>query len=79
MEKEEALSGVVDPALIKAVNGLATEFRSVLILVDVEGFSYAECAEILGIPIGTVMSRRSRAVAKVRKSLQKSKEEAVSA
>lgn len=77
--EEDALSGVVDPALLKAVNGLAAEFRSVLILVDVEGFSYAECAEILGIPIGTVMSRRSRAVAKVRKSLQKSKEEVVNA
>ena len=77
--EEDALSKVVDPALTTAVNGLAEEFRSVLILVDVEGFSYAECAEILGIPIGTVMSRRSRAVAKVRKSLQKAKEEAVSA
>lgn len=75
--EEDALTGVVDPALIKAVNGLAEDFRSVLILVDVEGFSYAECAEILGIPMGTVMSRRSRAVAKVRKSLQKAREEAV--
>ena len=69
--EDEALSGVVDPAIASAVNGLAEEFRSVLILVDVEGFSYSECAEILGIPIGTVMSRRSRAVAKVRKSLEK--------
>ncbi len=77
--EEDALSTVVDPALIKAVNGLAAEFRSVLILVDVESFSYAECAEILGIPIGTVMSRRSRAVSKMRKSLQKLKEEAVNA
>lgn len=75
--EEDALSRNVDPALTTAVNGLAEEFRSVLILVDVEGFSYAECAEILGIPIGTVMSRRSRAVAKVRKLLQKAKEEAV--
>ena len=77
--EEDALSAVVDPALAKAVNGLTEEFRSVLILVDVEAFSYAECAEILGIPIGTVMSRRSRAVAKVRKSIQKAKEEAVRA
>ena len=75
--EDDALSGVVDPVLMKAVNALAKEFRSVLILVDVEGFSYAECAEILGVPIGTVMSRRSRAVAKVRKSLQRAKEGAV--
>jgi RNA polymerase sigma-70 factor (ECF subfamily) len=77
--EEDALSKVVDPALTAAVNGLAEEFRSVLILVDVEGFSYSECAEILGIPIGTVMSRRSRAVAKVRKSMQKTRERTVRA
>ena len=75
--EEEVLSSVVDPALIDAVNALPEEFRATLILVDVEGFSYAECAEILGIPIGTVMSRRSRAVAKLRKSMQKTREGAV--
>ena len=69
--EDEVLSGVVDQSITNAVNDLSEEFRAVLILVDVEGFSYAECAEILGIPIGTVMSRRSRAVAKVRKSLKK--------
>ena len=69
--EDEVLSGVVDQSITYAVNALSEEFRAVLILVDVEGFSYAECAEILGIPIGTVMSRRSRAVAKVRKSLKK--------
>lgn len=72
--EDDALRAVVDPALMAAVNGLAQEFRSVLLLVDVEGFSYAECAEILGVPIGTIMSRRSRAVAKVRKSLQQAQE-----
>jgi RNA polymerase sigma-70 factor (ECF subfamily) len=75
--EEEVLSGVLDPMLAAAVNSLAEEFRATLILVDVEGFTYAECAEILGVPIGTIMSRRSRAVAKVRKSLQKAREEAV--
>jgi len=39
--------------------------------------AYAECMETLGIPIGTVMSRLSRAVAKVRKSLQEAKARAV--
>lgn len=75
--EEEVISGLTDPMLATAVNSLSKEFRAVLILVDVEGFSYAECAEILGVPIGTIMSRRSRAVAKVRKSLQKAREEAV--
>lgn len=76
--EDDALSHMVDPTLQRAVNSLSVDFRSVLLLVDVEGFSYAECSEILGIPIGTVMSRRSRAVAKVRKSLHRAKEEAVS-
>lgn len=75
--EEEVLSGFIEPSLLEAVNALSEEFRSTLILVDVEGFSYAECAEILGVPIGTIMSRRSRAVAKVRKSLVKAREEAV--
>lgn len=75
--EDEVLSGFIEPSLLEAVNALSAEFRSTLILVDVEGFSYAECAEILGVPIGTIMSRRSRAVAKVRKSLLKAREEAV--
>ena len=75
--EEEVLSGLIEPTLLEAVNALSEEFRSTLILVDVEGFSYAECAEILGVPIGTIMSRRSRAVAKVRKTLVKAREEAV--
>lgn len=75
--EDEVLSGFIEPSLLEAVNALSEEFRSTLILVDVEGFSYAECAEILGVPIGTIMSRRSRAVAKVRKSLVKAREKAV--
>lgn len=75
--EEEVLEGLADPTLLRAVNGLSPDFRAVLVLVDVEGFSYAECAEILGIPIGTVMSRRSRATAKVRKILKQRKEEGV--
>ncbi|KAA3623854.1 MAG: hypothetical protein DWQ08_11005, partial [Proteobacteria bacterium] len=42
--------------------------RQVLALVDIEGFSYADCAGILGVPVGTVMSRlnRGRAALKTR-------------
>jgi RNA polymerase sigma-70 factor (ECF subfamily) len=47
--------------ILAAVNQLAPEFRSVLWLVIVEGFSYKETAQMLDIPMGTVMSRLYRA------------------
>jgi len=49
----------------QAVAALPIAQREVVSLVDLNGFSYAEVASILGIPVGTVMSRLSRA----RKSL----------
>ena len=45
----------------QTVSELAEEFRSVILLVCVEGFSYKETADILDVPIGTVMSRLARA------------------
>jgi RNA polymerase sigma-70 factor (ECF subfamily) len=45
----------------KALESLSDDFRTVIVLVEVEGFSYAEAAESLGLPIGTVRSRLSRA------------------
>ena len=47
--------------LLAALQRLPLEQRETLLLVSVEQFSYAECAEALAIPIGTVMSRVSRA------------------
>ncbi len=46
--------------LVAALHRLPLEQREALLLVSVEQFSYAECAEALSIPIGTVMSRISR-------------------
>lgn len=51
---------------LSAVGQLAPELREVLILVTVETFSYAETAKILDIPLGTVMSRLSRARTQLR-------------
>ncbi len=44
----------------RALAALPAEQRSVLVLICVDGLSYKEAAEVLGIPIGTVMSRLSR-------------------
>lgn len=48
-------------AVEQAILRLPEEFRSVLVLVCVDEFSYREAADVLGIPIGTVMSRLARA------------------
>src|ERR1700720_1454293 len=45
----------------EAVEALRLEFRTVIILRELEGFSYKEISQIVGVPIGTVMSRLSRA------------------
>jgi RNA polymerase sigma-70 factor (ECF subfamily) len=47
--------------LLRALAELPEDQRSVLLLVSVEGLAYAEAARVLGVPIGTVMSRLSRA------------------
>lgn len=51
----------VDARLKKVVEDLKPEFREVLLMWGVEGLKYREIAEILGVPIGTVMSRLHRA------------------
>ncbi len=52
-----------------AVEDLPTQYREVVLLADVQGFSYKEIAEILEIPDGTVMSRLHRGRAKLQKDL----------
>ena len=65
----EALSAIPDQAVTDALNALSDDFRQVVLLADVEGFSYKEIAEIMGTPIGTVMSRLNRGRAQLRSSL----------
>ena len=55
--------------VLAELDALSEEQRSVLLLVAVEDFSYAEAARILGVPLGTVMSRLSRARAAMRRRL----------
>jgi RNA polymerase sigma-70 factor (ECF subfamily) len=65
--EEEVLDHFTDADVKAAVEALPEQFRMAVLLADVEGFSYKEIAEILDIPIGTVMSRLHRG----RKALQK--------
>lgn len=58
-----------DAAVEQAVVGLPTKFREVLMLVDVQGLTYAAAADVLEVPEGTVMSRLHRARKRVRESL----------
>ncbi|MCB1003416.1 MAG: sigma-70 family RNA polymerase sigma factor, partial [Acidimicrobiales bacterium] len=65
--EDELLDHVTDTQVKEAIESLPEQFRVAVLLADVEGFSYKEIAEILDIPIGTVMSRLHRG----RKGLQK--------
>ncbi|MCS6821148.1 MAG: sigma-70 family RNA polymerase sigma factor [Microscillaceae bacterium] len=57
----EVLQDMIGDEVANALNSLAVDFRTVIILCDIEGFTYEEMAKILDIPIGTVRSRLHRA------------------
>ncbi|MGI8663109.1 MAG: sigma-70 family RNA polymerase sigma factor [Acidimicrobiales bacterium] len=65
--EDELFERFTDDEVKGAVEALPEQFRMAVLLADIEGFSYKEIAEILDIPIGTVMSRLHRG----RKGLQK--------
>ena len=65
--EEELMEHLTEHEVIEAIESLPDQYRVAVLLADVEGFSYKEIAEILDIPIGTVMSRLHRG----RKNLQK--------
>ena len=65
----EALERLGDSVVRDALASLSDDFRLVVYLADVEGFAYKEIAEIMGTPIGTVMSRLHRGRAQLRTQL----------
>ncbi len=65
--EEEVLDRFTESDIKEALESLPEQFRMAVLLGDVEGFSYKEIAEILDVPIGTVMSRLHRG----RRALQK--------
>jgi len=58
--EEELLEKVLDEDVQRAIEELPHDYRMVVLLADLEGFSYKEIADILEIPVGTVMSRLYR-------------------
>jgi len=61
-----------DVEVESALQSLSSTFAEVIDLVDVNGLTYAEAAEVIGVPVGTVMSRLHRGRKKIREQLRQS-------
>ena len=59
--REEMFQRMMGDEITNAINALPVDFRVVILLCDVEGFTYEEISKIIDIPIGTVRSRLHRA------------------
>lgn len=66
----EAMARLADGEIVDALAALPEDFRMAVYLVDVEGFTYKEAAEIMETPVGTVMSRLSRGRKQLRELLR---------
>jgi RNA polymerase sigma-70 factor (ECF subfamily) len=60
LEQEQVVERLSQDTVVDALSEIPPQFRDVVVLVDIGDFSYADAAQILDIPIGTVMSRLHR-------------------
>jgi len=67
--EESVIAKLLREDIERALDGLPDAFRIAVVLVDVQGHSYPEAAELLGVPVGTVRSRLSRARGLLQRSL----------
>ena len=65
----ELLNKLLRQDIEAAIDAIPAEFRAVLVLVELNGQSYAEAAEALGLPVGTVRSRLARARSRLQRAL----------
>nr|WP_295106915.1 sigma-70 family RNA polymerase sigma factor [uncultured Caulobacter sp.] len=65
----EQEAGLEQTAVLAALDRLPEDQRAVVLLISIEDLSYAEAARVLGVPVGTVMSRLSRARQRLREDL----------
>jgi RNA polymerase sigma-70 factor (ECF subfamily) len=68
--EEKAESSEMERAIQHCLGDLSEEFRSVAVLVDVQGMDYEEVSVVIGKPLGTIKSRLARARLKLRRCLQ---------
>ena len=74
--EEAAVQKVLREDMARALDALDDGLRVAVVLVDVQGHSYAEAAALLGVPVGTVRSRLSRARARLQRELWRHAREA---
>jgi RNA polymerase sigma-70 factor, ECF subfamily len=67
--EQDFLNGLLREDLVQAIDGLAEPFRTVVVLVDVQGMAYQEVAAALDVPVGTVRSRLARGRSALQKAL----------
>ncbi len=68
--REEIFENMMGDEVTNAINALPVDFRTVILLCDIEGFKYEEISKIIDIPIGTVRSRLFRARNMLKENLQ---------
>ena len=69
--EEPLLGATAKETLGRALDRLPPEFREAIVLREIQGLSYKEISEVAGVPVGTVMSRLSRARARLQEVLRK--------
>lgn len=70
--EDVSMNNRLSEELVRGIKTLDQRYREVLFLIDIEGLNYGECSVLLGLPIGTITSRLSRARQRLRKYLVQS-------